>query len=89
MVCYIEGMENMEMVADTLQGGAYTWSTLGYVGPSETGWNRNHNPGLVRTDGGYIPDSEQIGMVVSTGNNDWPNENIFTYRLFGHWFETK
>jgi len=89
MVCYVEGLENMEAVASALQSGNYKWNTLGYVGPSETGWNRNHNPGLVRTEGGFIPDSNRIGVVVSTGNNDWPNENIFTYRLFGQWLETK
>ena len=89
MVCYIDGLENMEMVASTLQSGNYKWNTLGYVGPNVTGWNRNHNPGLVRTEGGFIPDSDRVGVVVSTGNNDWPNENIFTYRLFGHWFEVK
>lgn len=89
MICYIEGLENMEAVANTLQSGTYKWETLGYVGPSETGWNRNHNPGLVRTEGGFIPESNRIGIVVSTGNNDWPNENIFTYRLFGQWFETE
>lgn len=87
MVCYIEGLENMEQVADTLRDGSYQWKTLGYIGPSDTGWNRNHNPGLVRTGGGYIPDSEHIGVVVSTGNHDWPNENIFTYRLYGKWFD--
>lgn len=89
MICYVEGLENMEAVANALQSGTYKWNTLGYVGPSETGWNRNHNPGLVRTEGGFIPESNRIGIVVSTGNNDWPNENIFTYRLFGQWFETK
>ena len=72
-----------------LQGGSYKWNVVGYVGPSDTGWNRNHNPGMVRSALGYVPSSNKIGVVVSTGNNDWPNENIFTYRLFGHWFEIK
>ena len=89
MVCYVEGVEDMEAVASMLQSGTYQWNVLDYIGPDDTGWNRNHNPGLVRTEGGFIPDSNKIGVVVSTGNNDWPNENIFTYRLFGQWFETK
>ena len=89
MVCYVEGVEDMEAVASMLQSGTYQWNVLNYIGPDDTGWNKNHNPGLVRTEGGFIPDSNKIGVVVSTGNNDWPNENIFTYRLFGQWFETK
>lgn len=89
MVCYVDGLNDMQAVCDMFKNGGYTWKTLGYVGPSDTGYARNHNPGLVKTDGGYIPDSGKIGVIVSTGNNDWANENIFTYRLFGHWFEVK
>lgn len=89
MVCYVDGLNDMKAVCDMFKKGGYTWKTLGYVGPSNTGYARNHNPGLVKTDGGYIPDSGKIGVIVSTGNNDWANENIFTYRLFGHWFEVK
>ena len=81
------GVATMEDVANMLQGGSYRWNVVGYVGPNVTGWERNHNPGLVRNAYGYIPDSTKVGMVVSTGHNSWPNENIFTYRLHGHWFD--
>lgn len=87
---YYVDVEDMNAVCELMKnGGGYKWNTVGFVGPDETGWNRNHNPALVKTDGGYIPDSTKIGVVVSTGNNDWANENIFTYRLFGHWFNIK
>ena len=82
-----DGKATMEDVANMLQSGSYQWKVVGYVGPSVTGWERNHNPGLVRNAYGYIPDATKVGMVVSTGHNSWPNENIFTYRLYGHWFE--
>ncbi len=36
IVCYIEGLENMEAAASVLQSGSYTWKTLGYVGPNVT-----------------------------------------------------
>lgn len=89
LLAYVDGLDDMEAVCAALQGGSYKWNVVGYVGPSDTGWNRNHNPGMVRSALGYVPSSNKIGVVVSTGNNDWPNENIFTYRLFGHWFEIK
>ena len=89
LLAYVEGPGDMEAVCAALQSGSYKWNVVGYVGPSDTGWNRNHNPGMVRSALGYVPSSNKVGVVVSTGNNDWPNENIFTYRLFGHWFEIK
>ncbi len=89
LLAYVEGLDDMEAVCAALQSGSYKWNVVGYVGPSDTGWNRNHNPGMVRSALGYVPSSNKVGVVVSTGNNDWPNENIFTYRLFGHWFEIK
>ncbi len=89
MVAYIDGLNDMEAVSDALQGRVYKWNMLGYVGPAETGWERNHNPGLVRDSFGCIPDPRQVGIVVSTGHNSWPNENIFTYRLHGYLFDIK
>lgn len=83
MVAYLENVESMEALCATLQSGSYTWNMLGYVGPNDTGFERNHNPGIVRTGKGYLPDSAKVEVVVSTGHNSWENENIFTYRLFG------
>ncbi len=87
MVAYIDGLDDMEAVSAALEGRVYQWNMVGYVGPAETGWERNHNPGLVRDSYGCIPDSSQVGVVVSTGHNSWANENIFTYRLHGWLFD--
>ncbi len=87
MVAYIDGLADMEAVSATLQSRLYQWTMVGYVGPAETGWERNHNPGMVRDSYGCIPDSSQVGVVVATGHNSWPNENIFTYRLHGWLFD--
>lgn len=59
----------MEAVSDTLQSRNYKWNMIGYVGPGETEWERNHNPGLVKTENAYIPNSEKVQVVVSTGHN--------------------
>jgi hypothetical protein len=76
----------MEELSSMLESGKYEWTMVGYVGPNETGFERNHNPGIVKNAYGYIPDSSVIGVIVSTGHNSWGNENIFTYRLYGHLF---
>ena len=85
-VAYLENIESMEDLSNLLNGGSYSWKMLGHVGPSETGWERNHNPGIVKDCYGMIPNANKIQIIVSTGHNSWPNENIFTYRLFGYTF---
>ena len=86
LVAYIDGLADMEAVSSALENGGYRWNMVGYVGPDQTGWERNHNPGLVRNSYGCIPDTSNVSVVVSTGHNSWANENIFTYRLFGWTF---
>ena len=86
-LAYIDNLNSMEEVSNALKNGGYTWHVVGYVGPNETGWERNHNPGIVKDEYSQIPDSSLIKMIVSTGHNSWPTENIFTYRLFGWEFE--
>lgn len=88
-VAYLENIESLEHLSQVLQSGTYTWKMLGYVGPNETGWERNHNPGIVRDAYGYLPKSNEIGVVVATGKNSWDMENIFTYRLHGYYLETR
>ncbi|MBO4573492.1 MAG: hypothetical protein J5762_07020 [Clostridia bacterium] len=85
-VAYVEGLEDMEAVSAAIKTGTLSWKMLGYVGPNETGWERNHNPGMVRDEYGRIPDRHNISVIVSTGHRDWPTENIFTYRLYGWTF---
>ncbi len=83
MVAFVDNVNSTTDLVELLKGGLYKWTMAGYVGPSDTGWERNHNPGLVRNEYGYLWGSKEIGVVVSTGHNDWNNENIFTYRLHG------
>lgn len=83
MVAYLDNVDSTEALCEILRTGNYSWSMLGYVGPDVTGFERNHNPGIVRNAYGYLDGSSQIDVVVSTGHNSWENENIFTYRLYG------
>ena len=87
MVAYIDGLSSMEEVSEMLRHGTYTWKMVGYIGPNETGFERNHNPGMVRDEYGYIVNPNKISVIVSTGHNSWSMENIFTYRLYGWSFD--
>lgn len=86
-VAYVENVNSLEDLSTLLQSGNYTWKMAGFVGPNETGWPRNHNPGIVRDAYGYLPDSSKMGVIVSTGKIDWAYENIFTYRLYGNYVD--
>ena len=83
MVAYLKGIDSVETLCETLQNGSYTWKMAGYIGPADTGWERNHNPGIVRDERGWLNGAEEVRVIVATGHNSWDNENIFTYRLHG------
>lgn len=86
VLAYIDNVESTEQLCDLLVSNNYSWTCVGYVGPEQTGWDRNHNPGIVRDPYGYISDSSTIQVVVATGRRDYPNQNIYTYRLHGYTF---
>ncbi len=86
VLAYIDNVESTEDLCSILESNNYSWKSIGYVGPEQTGWDRNHNPGIVRDPYGYIIDSSKIMVVVATGRRDYPNQNIYTYRLHGWTF---
>lgn len=83
-VHYIDGLNSMEDVVEAIRNQTYVWQLLDFIGPEDTGYDRNHNLGLVRDAYGYLYDSNQVMVVVSTGRIDYPNDNIYTYRLMGY-----
>lgn len=83
-VHYIDGLEDMEAVVEAIRNPSYVWQLLDFIGPEDTGYDRNHNLGLVRDPYGYLYNSNQVMIVVSTGHVDYPNDNIYTYRLMGY-----
>ena len=81
---YIDGLDSMEEVVEAIENQSYVWQLLDFIGPEDTGYDRNHNLGLVRDAYGYLYNSDQVMVVVSTGHVDYPNDNIYTYRLMGY-----
>lgn len=86
-VHYVDGLNDMEDVVLAIQNQNYEWQLLDFIGPEDTGYDRNHNLGLVRDSYGYLYDSNHVMVVVSTGAIDYPNDNIYTYRLMGYILE--
>lgn len=81
---YIEDIDSIVDVVDIIMNQTYSWTLLDFVGPEDTGFPRNHNLGIVRNPYGYVYDSNSFMIVISSGQVDYPNENIFTYRLKGY-----
>lgn len=84
ILAYVDGLATINDLVNALEDRSYLWNVVGYIGPEETGFERNHNLGIVSDIYGRIQDDQQIMIVVSTGHNSWSNENIFTYRLLGY-----
>ncbi|HOJ44830.1 MAG TPA: hypothetical protein PK340_02160 [Bacilli bacterium] len=85
-LAYIDGMDDFDDIDAAMLGMNYTWTMVGFGGPDETGWPRNHNSALVTDSYGRIIDSDEIWVVTSTGLNTYPFDNIYTYRLRGYIF---
>ena len=75
-VHYIDGLADMAAVVEAIRTQSYKWQLLDFIGPEDTGYDRNHNLGLVRDAYGYTYDSNNVMVVVSTSNIDYPNDNF-------------
>ena len=55
------------------------WEVIGGVGPADTGYPRNHNAGLVRTEYGTLPDLDRLEVVfaVAETGERW----LWSYQL--------
>lgn len=63
------------------------WTQLGLIGPGETGFPRNHNPGFLTDTRGYMLSDEEATIyftVAMTGEN-W----LWSYDLYSVWYDLK
>lgn len=93
-VCYVDlGDAGLETLF-----GEYMWSVLGTVNKTATGFDRNHNSGLMTDEYGRLLNSFKIPVVYTmsdlasaypgwNGGGQWPA--LHTYRLHGYVFDTK
>lgn len=61
------------------------WEVLGYVTPEYSGFPRNHNPGFLTDEKGYLPDEDKLTVFFTTGvlGDDW----LWSYDLYSAVFD--
>lgn len=65
--------------ASSIWNGGGTWQQEALITPSMTGFARNHNPGILRTIYGTLPDSSNLTTVFTRG--DAVPANLWSYDL--------
>lgn len=63
------------------------WTKIGAVTPKESGYPRNHNPGILTDEKGYLPNDEELTMYFTTAvtGEDW----LWSYDLYSAKFDLK
>jgi hypothetical protein len=61
------------------------WTELGHVGPAESGFPRNHNPGILTDSKGYMLTEDELIMYFTTAvtGEDW----LWSYDLYSARFD--
>lgn len=61
------------------------WEVLGWVTPELSGFPRNHNPGFLTDEKGYLPDEDKLTVFFTTGvlGDDW----LWSYDLYSAVFD--
>lgn len=79
----------VRFVYKPLDDGLFTekdgWRQIGLVGPGETGFPRNHNPGLLTDTKGYMltEDSAIVYFTTAVTGDDW----LWSYDLYSATFQ--
>lgn len=60
----------------------FTWKSLAQIGPTETGFARNHNTGVLRDAYGHLPDKYlSVFYTVSVEGSD----SLWSYRIYDYY----
>ena len=63
------------------------WTEIGHVGPDQSGFPRNHNPGILTDSKGYMLNEDEVIMYFTTAvtGEDW----LWSYDLYSARFDLK
>lgn len=83
---YIVPNVNISWLPGTnIWGGGGMWGSLESITPEKTGYPRNHNAGIVRSEYGTLPDSQKVEVLYSTscaaGDNTPCTKAEWTYHI--------
>ncbi|MDC4232247.1 hypothetical protein M3T53_00755 [Actinomyces sp. B33] len=74
------GVELVSIDGASIWSGGGAWRQEAVIGPAQTGYPRNHNAGIVRTEYGTLPSPERIEILFTASCadcEDW----LWSYRL--------
>ncbi len=65
-----------------LWNGTGSWTVETNITPAQTGFDRNHNPGLLRTRYGTLPDPGSLTVVFTKANAGAFPSSLWSYELW-------
>ena len=92
---YFNGLSSDEHYSDALFR-SYSWAKVATIGPSQTGYSRNHNCGIITNEYGWIINYQLLPVAYTmselatsypgwSGGGQWPA--LHTYRIHGYIIE--
>ena len=76
---YTIPIEGNELLSFTLEKGS--WEQIAHITPEETGFPRNHNPGVVHDPYGWSLHSDRMDVLYSVSDVKKPSNSLWTYRI--------
>ena len=74
------GNRHVTLIEANIHSDDANWIDIGYVGPEDTGFPRNHNPGFLTDNKGYMLSDDEVTVYLTpavTGEN-W----LWSYDLY-------
>lgn len=73
-------LQVVSIAGASIWGGGGSWTVESNITPSLTGYDRNHNAGIARTEFGTLPDSSKLTVVFTTSCGSCSN-SLWQYQL--------
>lgn len=75
-------LEVSSIAGPSIWNGMGSWTTEALITPGQTGFPRNHNPGLLRTKYGTLPNESELTVVFTDSNTGSFPGSLWSYDLF-------
>lgn len=75
-------LEVSSIPGPSIWNGTGTWTTEAVITPSQTGFPRNHNPGILRTKWGTLPNDNEVTVIFTDSNTGTFPGSLWSYDLW-------